>query len=177
MKRVLTLSLIVMLGCASAFSQADTLNKTDENGKKTGWWITYTDDNLEVLKDSVGATHYFYNYYQKDIYLYRYGEGYGSKKHPVQFPPSDTIKLGNYTCLDGMYVTKYKNGNIRSSILASKGILIEFKKYYSSGELKLEIIYSSKCGAPKQHCLREYKKDGSIKFDGFTWLPKNGKSD
>ncbi|NOQ73125.1 MAG: hypothetical protein GQ574_14055 [Crocinitomix sp.] len=175
MSRYVLLTLFVIFSSEYTFSQADTLNQLDSDEKKTGWWITYLDENLEVLKDSIGATHCMYNYYWQNIYLYRYGEGYGSKKNPIHFPENDTSRLGNYVLLDGKYMTKYKNGNVRSVLSASKGILIEFKKYYPKGQLKFEILYSEECGAPKQHCLREYNKDGSMKYDGHTWLPKKGK--
>jgi hypothetical protein len=165
------LTLLIGLFSLVTFSQSDTLNQLDADGKKTGWWITYLNANLEVLKDSSGATLCMYNYYVTNNHTYRFGEGYGSKKHPVQFPENDTLKLGNYTLLDGKYITKHKNGNVRSAISASNGILNDFKMYYPNGQLKLEIIYSEECGAPQQHCLKEYNKDGSLKYEGATWVP------
>jgi antitoxin component YwqK of YwqJK toxin-antitoxin module len=171
MFRSIILTLFVVFASCYTYSQVDTLNQVDAEGKKTGWWITYLNANLQVLKDSSGATHCMYNYYVTNNYTYRFGEGYGSKKTPIQFPENDTLKLGDYTLLDGKYITKHKNGNVRSAISASNGILIDFKMYYPNGQLKLEIIYSTECGAPIKHCLKEYKKDGSLKYKGSTWVP------
>lgn len=176
MLRNLVLTLLFVFGSTQAFCQSDSLNQLDSDGKKTGWWITYLDENLKVIKDSSGATHCMYNYYLRNIFLYRFGEGYGSKKYPIIFPDNDTLKLGNYILLDGKYITKYKNGNVRSVLTASKGIVIEFKKYYSTGQLNFEIIISKECGAPVQHCLREYNKNGSLKYEGHTFLPEDKQS-
>lgn len=167
MSRYAILILFVIFSSIHTFGQSDTLNLVDSDEKKTGWWITYLDKNLRVLKDSIGATHCMYNYYWKNIHLYRHEKGSGSKKYPIHFPENDTSSLGNYVRLDGKYITKYKNGNVRSILSASKGILIEFEKYYPEGQLKFKIIYSEECGAPIQNCLREYNKDGSMKYDGY----------
>ncbi len=172
MFRLFILIPFVVFASFFTYGQAEPFNQFDVDGKKKGWWITYLNDNLEVLKDSSNATHYMYNFYINDNYTYRFGEGYGSEKHPMHFPENDTSKLGKYVLLDGKYSTIYKDGSIRSELIASSGVLISFKKYYPNGELKFEIIYSTECGAPKRHCLKEYKKDGSLKFEGFTWVPK-----
>jgi|GEM_PF-2052104 len=173
MKTNLILSLLLLVSSATAISQADTLNQLDTNGKKRGWWVTYLDGNLNVLKDSVGATLYMYNYYINDIYLYRFGEGISSKKSPVIFPADTASKRGNFALLHGNYRTKYKNGNTRSDLTAANGFMTNFKQYYPTGQLKFEIIISNDCGAPQQHCIIEYKKDGSIKRESHTWLPKD----
>lgn len=173
MKRTLQVMLFVLFSTITSFSQSDTLNQFDSNGKKTGWWIAYLDQNLNVLKDSVGATHCMYNYYLNDIYLYRFGEGIGTKKSPVIFPENNTLKRGTYLLLNGDYVTKYKNGNTRSILTAVEGYMTSFKHFYTTGQLKFEIIISVDCGAPKQHCIIEYNEDGSIKRESRTWMPKD----
>lgn len=172
MKKYILSILFIVSSIVTSYGQSDTLNQLDLDEKKTGWWVTYLDENLEVLKDSSEATHCMYNYYLHNVFLYRFGEGYGSKKHPIIFPTNNTLKLGDYTLLNGEYVTKYKNGNVRSVLSASEGFMTNFKLYYPTGQLKSEIIVSNECGAPKQHCIKDYNKDGSIKHDGYTWLPK-----
>ena len=173
MNKCIALTFFISSSFINSYGQSDTLNHLDSDGKKTGWWITYLDENLEVLKDSSGAKLCMYNYYLQNIYLYRFGEGYGSKKHPIIFPDNNTSKLGDYILLNGEYLTKYKNGNIRSVLSASEGFMSNFKQYYPTGELKFELIISNECGAPKQHCIKDYHKDGSLKHEGHTWLPKN----
>lgn len=173
MKSNIILTLLVIFSSVNTFSQSDTLNQFDSNGKKTGWWIAYLDENLKILKDSVGAAHCMYNYYRRDIHLYRFGEGYGTKKNPFIFPENNTLKLGSYKLLNGTYVTKYKSGNTRSVLTASEGFMTNFKKYYPTGKLEFEIIISKKCGAPKQHCIMEYNEDGSLKRESRTFLPKD----
>lgn len=175
MNKQLILALFMVFSSAHLVAQSDTLNQVDSDGKKTGWWLTYLDKNFEVLQDSSGATHCMYNYYWRNKFLYRFGEGYGSKKHPVLFPENDSLRKGNFILLNGVYKTMHENGNVRSVLSASNGILIDFKTYYPNGQIKLKVTYSKDCGAPKQHCLREYKKDGRIKYDGHTWLPEKAK--
>ena len=155
-----------------AIGQTDTLNRVDIDGKKTGWCISYLDENLKVLEDSTDARYCMYNYYRRDIWLYRFGEGYGTKKHPIIFPSTETKKLGGYILLHGQYSTKYDNGTLRSVLFTKDGFMTAFKFYYPTGQLKFEIIVSKDCGAPTQHCLKEYKKKGLLKFEGHTYLPK-----
>ena len=83
------------------------------------------------------------------------------------------MKLGNYSLLNGNYITRHKNGNLRSEISTSKGYMTGFKRYYPNGVLKFEIIVSEDCGAPLQHCIKEYKKDGSLKRESHTYLPRD----
>ena len=172
MKSKSVLALLVIFISANTFAQSDTLNQLDSKGKKTGWCIAYLNDNLKVLQDSAGATHCMYNYYINNIHLYRYGEGYGTKESPVIFPENNILKLGSYILLNGTYVTKYKNGNTRSILTASDGFMTNFKKYYPTGKLEFEIIISKKCGAPKQHCVMGYNKDGTVKYRARTLVPK-----
>lgn len=172
MKRFFFTTLLVTFCFANSYSQSDTLNNFDLNDKKTGWWITYLNENLELLDDSVGATHCMYNYYRRNIHLYRFGEGYGTKKHPIYYPENDTLSHGDYILLNGQYITKYKNGNTRTRVTASNGIMTSFKKYYPTGQLMFEVVVSQACGAPEQHCINEYKKDGSLKRESYSYLPK-----
>jgi hypothetical protein len=172
MIRSTILILFLVFNISQAYCQADTLNQLDANGKKTGWCVAYMDQDLRVLKDSSGASFCMYNYYRNDIWLYRFGEGYGTKKSPVIFPTSEPLKLGNYTLLDGKYITNYKNGNLRSELTMVKGYMTGFKKYYPNGQLEFEIIISEECGAPIQHCLNGYKKDGSLAYKAKTVLTK-----
>ena len=139
-KHVLLILPIIFIA-VNSYGQSDTLNQFDSDGNKTGWWITYLDENLEILKDSVGATHCMYNYYTGNFFHFLYGKGLGSKKYPVHFPNSDTLMIGNYPLLHGEYVTKYKDGTVRSILTASNGILIECKKFWSNGELDDHLIY------------------------------------
>lgn len=174
MSRLLFISLLILFG-SSAFTQSDTLNQLDANGKKTGWWLTYLNEDLNVLNDSVGATHCMYNYFRRSIHLYRFGEGWGTKKSPVIFPENDTTQFDNYTLLNGIYITKFPNGNLRSELFAVDGYMTSFKRYHSNGVLKFELIISEECGAPLQHCVMQYRKDGSLKYEAKTYLPKESK--
>lgn len=172
MIRCVILPLLVVFNSVHTFSQADTLNRLDSDGKKTGWWIVYLDEDLQILKDSNKATHCMYNYYTRDIYHYRWGISLGSRKCPVHFPENESLKLRNYTLLHGKYITKYENGNIRSELLFSNGYMTGYKRYYETGELAAEIIVSGECGAPIEHCLKEYNKDGNITYEGHYMVPK-----
>lgn len=171
MKRYLLFIVFILIGIQFSFGQIDTLNQTNNKGNKAGWWVTLLDQNLKVTDDSSRATHCMYNYFVNGIHTYRFGEGYGSEKYPIIFPESDTVMIQGLNLLNGRYTTKYKNGNLRSEIITSNGFFTSFKKYHKNGSLAFEVIYSKECGAPKQHCIIEYKKNGSIKRESFTWQP------
>lgn len=149
------------------------LNKTDKNGEKTGWWIMYLDANLKVLEDSIGATHCMYNYYTGKFYHYRFGNGLGSKKFPVHFPVNDSLKLGNFVLLNGDYTTYYEDGKIRAVLSVSNGVLTEYKQYFEDGKLHLHFIYSTDCGAPIRFCLKQYDKEGKLKYDSAGLVPQD----
>ena len=51
------LTVFILCMAQFAFGQSDTLNQVDANGKKTGWCVTYLDNDLNVLQDSAG--HHF----------------------------------------------------------------------------------------------------------------------
>lgn len=172
MTKNIILTLFVVFISVISQSQSDTLNQVDSDGNKTGWWITYLDKNLEILKDSVGATHCMYNYYTGKFYHFLYGKGLGSKKFPVQFPDNDTLKIGNYPLLHGDYITKYKDGTVRSILTVSNGILIECKKFWPNGQLDDHLIYSVECGFPIRFCIKEYNKKGELTYDGYQQVPK-----
>jgi len=157
-----------------AHPDINQLNRINEEGEKTGWWIVYLDDNLKQLEDSVGATHCMYNYFTGKFYHYSLGiGGLGSKKTPLQFPAGDTLKLGNFNLLSGDYVTNYQSGNVQSVLSAENGIATEYKEYYPDGQLHLHFIYSAACGAPIHMCLKEYDKSGMLKYDGRNWVPQD----
>ena len=99
------------------------------------------DENLEVLEDSVGATHCMYNFYTGRFYHYRFGDGLGTKKYPVYYPEFDTLKINGYILLNGDYVTKYPNGQVRSILTTSNGMLIEYREYFPDGQLHLQFLY------------------------------------
>lgn len=172
MIRNVFLTLLVIFASVQAFSQSDTLDQRNSDGEKTGWWITYLDENLKVLKDSVGATHCMYNYYTGKFFHYRYGNGLGSRKYPVHFPENDSLKLGSFILLNGDYITKFKSGKVRSILSTSNGLLIEYKEYYEDGQLHEHFIYSTECGTPIRNCLKEYDKNGELTYDGLNWVPK-----
>jgi len=172
MSRCAIITLLVVFSSVHTFSQSDTLNQIDSNGKKTGWWIIYLNDNFEKLEDSVGATHCMYDYRTGWFSHYSWGKDLGSKKHSVYFPNNDTLKLGNYTLLNGDYIIKYKDGTVWTVLSTSNGKLIEYKKFWPNGQLDDHFIYSAECGAPIRTCLMEYNKKGELVYDGYLQVPK-----
>lgn len=175
MIRKIVLSLLIVFSSVNTFSQSDTLNQFDSNGEKTGWWIIYLNDNFEKQEDSVGATHLMYDYRTGWFSHYSWGQALESKKHSVYFPDNDTLKVGRYTLLNGDYITKYKDGTIRSVLSASNGILIEYKKFWPNGQLDDHFIYSAECGAPIHTCLLEYNKKGELVYEGYLQVPKKAR--
>jgi len=181
MKKILLIALLALLQTTGK-SQTDSLpnfnqlNQTNKSGEKTGWWIVYLDHNLKQLNDSIGATHCMYNYYTGKFYHYKFGmNGLGSKKFPVHFPENESSKSGSFNLLHGNYNTYYASGEMRCILSASNGILTEYKEYYPSGQLHLDFSYSVECGAPIRTCLKEYDKDGNLKYNGPNWVPQDSK--
>jgi hypothetical protein len=164
-------SLIFLICSLASFSQSDTLNQIDLDGK-TGWWIIYLDHNLKQLNDSSGATHCRYTYYTGKYDHYNMGT-IGSKKSPVIFPESDTLKFGNLILLHGTYVSNFKDGTVQFSLTAENGILTEYKEYYSNGQLKSIITYTKSNEAPFQTSITVYHKNGNLKYDGQNQIPKD----
>ncbi len=150
----------------------DQLNRTDEDGKKTGWWIVYLDDDLKQLKDSTGATHCRYTYYTGRYDHYFMGT-IGSKKAPVQFSESDTLKRGKLNLLNGDHISNYETGNVQYLLSARDGIITDYKEFYPEGELKTHLIYSMECGAPIRICIKQYDKNGNLTYDGTNLVPQD----
>jgi antitoxin component YwqK of YwqJK toxin-antitoxin module len=166
------LTLLLMLSvCQSAFSQNDTLNRYDSNEKKTGWWIVYLDDNLAELKDSSEATYYRFNLFKGNHECYNMGP-IGTKKNPVIFPENNsTIKPGIQR-LNGVYKANYKSGVLKFQLEVHDGKLTDYQEFYENGILKTHFDYTKSCGdSPFNYCVTTYKKDGSIKYEGYAKTP------
>ena len=69
MNKYIFLTFFIVSNFVNSYGQSDTLNQLDLDGKKIGWWVTYLDGNLEVLKDSSGAELCMYNYYKQNVYF------------------------------------------------------------------------------------------------------------
>jgi len=149
-------------------AQTDTLNRTDEKGHKTGWWITFLDKNLKELPSSQGATHCKYAYFHQRFNTYNMGP-LGTKDSPVEFPPNDTLTLNGYKLLNGEYVARYQNGKIRYRLNAMNGVLLLYEEFFSNGALKTRIDYSPTCGRPVKACIETWNKQGKKKR-GYTSL-------
>lgn len=76
--------IILFLDGFKSVAQSDTLNRTNANGKCYGWRIVYLDDNLEAVKDTSDATHYYYTLYSGKFNYYNLG-AIDTKEHPLFF--------------------------------------------------------------------------------------------
>lgn len=150
--------------------QADTLNRTDENGERTGWWVVYLDNNLKEVKDSSEATHFNYALYQGKFSYYNMG-AIGTKKTPVIFPASDTLEVNGIKLLNGEYKSNYPDGSVRFVLTVDQGIFVDYKEYYKNGNLNTHFKYTPECGTPYHCCILMYNKDGSLKYEGTNRLP------
>jgi hypothetical protein len=164
--------LLIVLCSASSFAQSDTLNQLDASLEKSGWWIIYLDDDLKQLKDSTGASYCRYTFYTGKFDHYNMGT-IGSKKNPIQFPESDTLKIGNFKWLNGDYIANHKNGNVHFILSAKSGILTEYKEFYANGILKSHLIYSKECGAPIRTCIKSYDKHEKLTYSGHNRIPED----
>ncbi|MBK6524776.1 MAG: hypothetical protein IPG07_04000 [Crocinitomicaceae bacterium] len=77
------LSILILFG-VKAIAQSDTLNKTNADGARYGWWIVYLDDNLEAVKDSADATHYHYTIYSGSITITTWGHAQNTRYFPCK---------------------------------------------------------------------------------------------
>ncbi|MBD3636465.1 MAG: hypothetical protein HUJ25_03910 [Crocinitomicaceae bacterium] len=156
--KICMLTLFLVLGSVSALSQSDTLNRTNSDGEKTGWWIIYLDDNLKQLKDSVGATHCRYAYYSGLDYEYNKGI-IKSDESSIQFPASDTLMLGSLKLLNGDYVAYHDKGNVKFVLTAQNGFLTEYIEYHTDGRVKTHFVYFMHDGVPVRGDVRIFDKD------------------
>ncbi|MBK6951013.1 MAG: hypothetical protein IPH24_02920 [Crocinitomicaceae bacterium] len=163
------LSILILFG-VKAIAQSDTLNKTNADGARYGWWIVYLDDNLEAVKDSADATHYHYTIYSGKYNYYNMG-AIGTKKTPVIFPASDTLETNGIKLLNGEYKSNYKNGKLRFVLTVENGIFVDYKEYYENGNLNTHFKYTPECGTPIHCCILMYNEDGSLKYEGTNRFP------
>ena len=64
-KITLLISLFILTLCL--YSQNETVNQLDTNGKKDGKWIEYLDSTWKILKDTNQAIYYRYVYYEHGV--------------------------------------------------------------------------------------------------------------
>ena len=134
-----------------SFSQSDTLNRLNSKGKKTGYWLKYLDDNVQIV-DSINSFFYGYEYYDngtklfafeklwfKKIQAAKYGEILPKKGHPVLltgtfrwFVRGDSAQFVEETYKDGYpLVLKSLSRNLTDqSIYISE--LFDYTKTYNN---------------------------------------------
>lgn len=171
MRLIQPLIFLTLLLCTFISSaQVDTLNRTDANGERYGWWIVYLDDNLEEVTDTAEATHYHYTLYEGKFNYYNMG-AIGTKKTPVIFPTSDTLETNGIKLLNGEYRSNYPNGQVRFILTVNQGVFTDYKEYFENGNLNTHFKYTPECGTPIHCCIIMYNKDGSLKFEGTNRVP------
>jgi glycogen debranching enzyme len=172
MKSKLLFFLLLLIVPFISIAQSDTLNKTNTNGERYGWWIVYLNDNLEAVKDTADATHYHYTLYTGKFNHYNMG-AIGTKKTPVIFPASDTLETNGLKLLNGEYKSNFKSGSLRFVLTVQNGIFVDYKEYYENGNLNTHFKYTVECGTPIHICILMYNEDGSLKYEGTNQVPED----
>lgn len=161
MKNLLLIFLAITFSSQITIAQNDTLNRFDQNHKKTGWWVDYLDKNLASTEDTSEAKYYRYSYYEGKFDYYNMGR-IGSEKHAVIAPESN-ISQNKIQALNGEYKVNYDNGQTKYFLSAKNGRFLEYKEYYDNGNLKTHFDYTKSCGdTPFEYCIYLYKKDGTL---------------
>lgn len=171
MKNRTLILLITILISQFSRSQSDTLNQTDSNFQRKGWWIVYLDKDLALTKDTTEAVYYKFSYFDGKFDYFNMGR-IGTRKNPV-IAPSTLISKSEIEPLDGEYKANYTNGQARFVLIAKNGKLIEYKEYYKDGTLKTRFDYSESCGdTPFHYCIYQFTKNGELKYKGTIQSPK-----
>jgi len=133
--------------------QYDTINKKNENGKKQGYWVEYTDDKLFVLKKKKHAVFYRLVFYDNGAKIGETAYVIGSKKKIHLKIEGNQAESGNIILLNGTYKLISKNDSISSEEIYSEGKMLTGKTFFYNGHLDEYVDYTDKY----QNQLASYK--------------------
>lgn len=173
MKTILTL--LFLASVLVSFSQTETLNQLDKNGKKDGKWILYLDSKGTKLKDSTDALYMRYTYYDHGLNIYPMGN-FITKNGKMELPISNIESKGKIKLLDGEYKCFDKKGRILFIHVFKNGEYVSYKEFSKSGELQTFFDYTKHCeGQSHSWYLYTYDKTGKIKTEMCVKKNENGK--
>lgn len=139
-----------------AFSQNDSLNRVDVNGKKHGKWLVYWDTNWRELKDSSKSVYHRYTVYDHGENIYPMGSC-GGKGWKMESSGEPLSKL-----LDGTYKWYNSKGHLSSEHLFKNGKYLDCKEYTADGKLSQHFAYSKIYkGQANTYGLYQYNKSNT----------------
>lgn len=169
-----SLILLLLFPTCVSLAQSDTLNQTDSNGMKQGYWTVYLDLDWNKVSSAEDAYYMRYTYYINDGNLYpmsAWKNGYISKNGEFVFP-----EKGAPTLLDGTFTWYDKKGRLLSKHVLKNGIYQSYEYYYKSGKLKGGFTATEQCGDTQlDYCMFLCNKDGSIKLKSPIYRDESGK--
>ncbi len=146
---------ILTININPAFAQTDTLNKTDANGLKQGYWITYYPNSK--IKQEEGK---YINNKKEGVWKFYYPSG--KIKQEVTYKNNRP---------DGYVKIYYENGNLsEEGIWKGNKWVGKYKFYHKNGKVAYDWNYNER---GKREGLQKYfYENGNIMIEG-NW--KNGK--
>jgi hypothetical protein len=161
MKRKTYYLLLFFLPPFAGFGQV-AMNQYDNAGKKNGQWIEYLNSQFRVLKDSVGATYWAYNYYDHGVNNNRLPTGNEWKKNDSLYHASsstDFLATG-IQALNGKYKWYDKKRRLLSEDSFADGVHL-WSKTYDGGMLVLLYDFTQTYnGDPMTYLIEAYEDDG-----------------
>ncbi len=152
---VLILGLFFLTGFKQAFAQQDTINKTDANGLKQGYWIVYY-PNTTVKKEE-GK---YVNGKKEGLWKFYYPSG--KIKQEVTYKNNRP---------NGFVRIYYENGNVsEEGIWKGNKWVGKYKYYHKNGKLAYDWNYNE--NGKRDGIQKYYYENGNIMIEG-NW--KNGK--
>ena len=126
-----------------SFSQTETLNQLNENGKKDGKWILYLDKNGNALADSIKAKYWRYTYYDNGIHIYPMGAFIEKGDKIIPSKVADSTQ--SIQMLDGEYTCAKKNGRVKFIHEFKNGEYVSYKEFHKSGIISNHFDYTKHC--------------------------------
>jgi hypothetical protein len=129
------LMLLILSISPKHFSQTNfPINKTNDKGKKIGFWLIYLNDRLVPIKDSINYTYKAYNFY----YLGTDQSYFSEWKKIKKTSQLDLKGAGKQPLLEGTFSFYDKNNklSIRQSYKGGFPTLLEVFAYNRQGKIK-----------------------------------------
>jgi hypothetical protein len=179
--RSFLLIIIVLYFPVSGFSQSisgikyDTLNKRDDQGKKTGYWVELLSKDFMVVKKEKKAVFFRYVYFQNDIRFETVIVPRKPNKHLVKIEGNTPVE-GEVILLNGVYsIYNQKTNRLIKQFEFRQGHLINLLELYNNEETRLRVNYEKKYEGYGYSCFfTSYSEEGKVLLNGYNVL-KEGK--
>lgn len=146
-------------------------NQIDEKGRKTGFWVEFTDSNLRRVSDTSKA-----QFCELVNYVMGSPEFYGLKKQTLQKSPESvdaSIAHQGFPLLNGQYKLSSDQGKHWQLMSYDDGVLVDIKSYLKRGDILNETVQFKAEGhryLSKRVCSEQSdRKCYDFKYDDGRW--------